>query len=204
MACRYQILYFPDQTFDRENSYRSHIWPSHGEQRHYGNVCPGYPKDYPEPESVVAVLRRGKKVKELPVVMRERNGGVSSISLKKIGILYDKSVIGDSDRKDASTKGEEKVNVRLQIIVAIAILFALGIIINMIRKRALELRYALAWLIVGVGVLILDVFPGVMEKLASVFRDIFSSQHVVFSWFLLFVGHHFCVDGCGVENVYTD
>lgn len=42
-----------------------------------------YPKDYPEPESVVAVLRRGKKVKEIPVVMRERNGGVSSISLKK-------------------------------------------------------------------------------------------------------------------------
>lgn len=42
-----------------------------------------YPKDYPEPESVVAVLRRGKKVKEMPVVMRERNGGVSSISLKK-------------------------------------------------------------------------------------------------------------------------
>lgn len=42
-----------------------------------------YPKDYPEPESVVAVLRSGKKVKEIPVVMRERNGGVSSISLKK-------------------------------------------------------------------------------------------------------------------------
>lgn len=42
-----------------------------------------YPKDYPEPESVVAILRRGKKVEELPVIMRERNGGVSSISLKK-------------------------------------------------------------------------------------------------------------------------
>ena len=42
-----------------------------------------YPKDYPEPESVVAILRKGKKVKEIPVVMRERNGGVSSISLKK-------------------------------------------------------------------------------------------------------------------------
>lgn len=42
-----------------------------------------YPKDYPEPESIVAVLRRGKKVKELPVIMRERKGGVSSISLKK-------------------------------------------------------------------------------------------------------------------------
>ncbi len=42
-----------------------------------------YPKDYPEPESVVAILRRGKKVEELPVVMLERQGGVSSISLKK-------------------------------------------------------------------------------------------------------------------------
>lgn len=42
-----------------------------------------YPKDYPEPESVVAILRRRMKVKEIPVVMREREGGVSSISMKK-------------------------------------------------------------------------------------------------------------------------
>lgn len=42
-----------------------------------------YPKDYPEPESVVAVLRRKRKVAEIPVVMRARSGGISSISLKK-------------------------------------------------------------------------------------------------------------------------
>lgn len=42
-----------------------------------------YPKDYPEPESVVAILRKNKKVKEIPVVMKERAGGVSSISPKK-------------------------------------------------------------------------------------------------------------------------
>lgn len=42
-----------------------------------------YPRDYPEPESVVAVIRRGMKVEEIPVIMRERSGGVSSISLKK-------------------------------------------------------------------------------------------------------------------------
>ena len=42
-----------------------------------------YPKDYPEPESVVAILRRKKKVLEIPVIMRERRGGVSSISMKK-------------------------------------------------------------------------------------------------------------------------
>ena len=38
-----------------------------------------YPKDYPEPESVTAILRMGKKVTEIPVVMREREEGTSSI-----------------------------------------------------------------------------------------------------------------------------
>ena len=42
-----------------------------------------YPRDYPEPESVVAVLRQNLKVEEIPVTMHERMGGVSSISLKK-------------------------------------------------------------------------------------------------------------------------
>lgn len=39
-----------------------------------------YPKDYPEPESVVAILNQGKTVGEYPVIMRERMEGVSSIS----------------------------------------------------------------------------------------------------------------------------
>jgi len=42
-----------------------------------------YPKDYPEPESVVAILRAGMNVKEVSVIMRERQGGVSSIRLWK-------------------------------------------------------------------------------------------------------------------------
>lgn len=42
-----------------------------------------YPKDYPEPESVVAILKRKMKVREVPVIMRERSDGVSSISLKR-------------------------------------------------------------------------------------------------------------------------
>ncbi len=38
-----------------------------------------YPPDYPEPESVAKLLRRGGKVVELPVEMRARGGGSSSI-----------------------------------------------------------------------------------------------------------------------------
>lgn len=42
-----------------------------------------YPKDYPEPESVVEILAEKYKVKEMPVKMRERMEGESSISFRK-------------------------------------------------------------------------------------------------------------------------
>lgn len=42
-----------------------------------------YPRDYPEPESVVALLLRGFKVAETAVRMKERQGGVSSINARK-------------------------------------------------------------------------------------------------------------------------
>lgn len=42
-----------------------------------------YPKDYPEPESVVAILAGNYKVKEIPVIMKERMEGESSISFRK-------------------------------------------------------------------------------------------------------------------------
>ena len=46
-----------------------------------------YPSDYPEPETAVTVLNAGYKIEEIPVIMRERQGGVSSITMKK-GAYY--------------------------------------------------------------------------------------------------------------------
>ncbi len=43
------------------------------------------------------------------------------------------------------------LTLKLQIIVAITIISALCIIINMIRRKSLELRYALSWLTAGIG-----------------------------------------------------
>lgn len=40
-----------------------------------------YPSDYPEPESIVKVTKMGYIVKEVPVSMNEREGGVSSINI---------------------------------------------------------------------------------------------------------------------------
>lgn len=42
-----------------------------------------YPIDYPEPESVVTALSEKYKVTEIPVIMNEREEGVSSISMGK-------------------------------------------------------------------------------------------------------------------------
>jgi glycosyltransferase involved in cell wall biosynthesis len=46
-----------------------------------------YPKDYPEPETVVTVLKNRLKVCEIPVIMNAREGGTSSITRIK-GLYY--------------------------------------------------------------------------------------------------------------------
>lgn len=42
-----------------------------------------YPADYPEPEAIVAAIMHRGKIKEYPVVMRERESGKSSINFIK-------------------------------------------------------------------------------------------------------------------------
>lgn len=57
------------------------------------------------------------------------------------------------------------MTLKIQIIVAVVILLGLAGIANMVRKEALDLKYALSWLTVGIIVLVLDVFPGLMNSL---------------------------------------
>lgn len=45
-----------------------------------GQFAANYPKDYPEPESVVTLLKQKARVSECAVIMNERKEGVSSIS----------------------------------------------------------------------------------------------------------------------------
>lgn len=42
-----------------------------------------YPSDYPEPEAIVSAVMHGGRIKEQPVIMRERENGTSSINLVK-------------------------------------------------------------------------------------------------------------------------
>lgn len=48
--------------------------------RTYINIyCQDYSNDYPEPEAIVTAVMYGGIIKEIPVVMNERQGGESSI-----------------------------------------------------------------------------------------------------------------------------
>jgi glycosyltransferase involved in cell wall biosynthesis len=42
-----------------------------------------YPMDYPEPEAVILLGKNGFTLKEVPVAMQERQGGISSINLRR-------------------------------------------------------------------------------------------------------------------------
>ncbi len=71
------------------------------------------------------------------------------------------------------------MTVKLQLIIGFSLVIALITIINMIRQRKLELKYALSWLIAIVFVLILDCFPVLLTKL-SAFLGIWASVNMIF------------------------
>ncbi len=69
-----------------------------------------YPDDYPETESIPDIVFSGGKAAEYPVVMRERTGGRSSISMKKSIYLVEK--VSLSLLLSRFVRGEEKTAVR--------------------------------------------------------------------------------------------
>ncbi len=57
--------------------------------------------------------------------------------------------------------------IRIQIVIAVFIILALLMVFNMVRKKRLDLRYALSWMILMVVLLVLDIFPILIDKLSK-------------------------------------
>ena len=77
---------------------------------------------------------------------------------------------------------------RLQIVIAVIILLGLSIVVNMVRRKQIELKYALAWLGAGLLVLVFDGFPQLMDWLAGML-GIASPVNMLF-----FLGFCFALD----------
>lgn len=55
------------------------------------------------------------------------------------------------------------MSIRLQIMVGVMLVVSLLIIGNMVRRKKLELKYALVWFLVGIVVLVFDIFPQLLN-----------------------------------------
>ena len=59
------------------------------------------------------------------------------------------------------------MSVKLQILLIVLILIAMMYIINLVRKKIIDFRYALLWLLVALCVLVLTIFPRLLILLSG-------------------------------------
>jgi hypothetical protein len=79
------------------------------------------------------------------------------------------------------------MTLKLKLIIIFVILLGVAYIVNLIRKRSLELKYALTWMILAVGLLVIVLIPGLLEALAEAL-GIYNVMNMVF-----FVGFIFAI-----------
>ncbi len=71
------------------------------------------------------------------------------------------------------------LSIKARILIVAGLLVLLAIIINMVRKRRLELKYVLAWMIADLALIFFAVFPQSMMGLASLL-GIYSPVNMIF------------------------
>ncbi len=71
------------------------------------------------------------------------------------------------------------MTVKLQIVIGIAILIVFAILVNMIRRRSLELKYALSWMAVLCALLLFDCVPKLLIVVSD-FLGIYAPVNMIF------------------------
>lgn len=68
---------------------------------------------------------------------------------------------------------------KIQITIAIGLVIALIMIINMIRKKSLELKYALSWIFLVAALIMIDFLPHLLDDISK-FLGIASPVNMIF------------------------
>lgn len=77
------------------------------------------------------------------------------------------------------------MTLQAQIIIIVFLFIVLAVIVNMIRKRRLELKYVLVWMGCDIALIVLTCFPGLMNILAKIL-GIQSPMNMIFFLGFLF------------------
>ncbi len=75
---------------------------------------------------------------------------------------------------------------KLQVIIVCGLLFVTLFMLNMVRKRKLELKYALSWVICAIVLVVLTCSPSLLIKLAD-FLGIYSPVNMIFFFGFVFL-----------------
>lgn len=71
------------------------------------------------------------------------------------------------------------MTLRIQVIIAVILLIMLAMILSMVRKRRLELKYVLGWILCDLALLVFDLFPFLLDRLAELL-GIYSPVNMIF------------------------
>ena len=69
---------------------------------------------------------------------------------------------------------------RLQIFAVLAVLVFLAVLVILLRKNRLSLKYSLLWLFSGIVLLILSLFPGLLDSFSRLI-GVYSSVNALFA-----------------------
>ena len=76
------------------------------------------------------------------------------------------------------------MSIKLQILIIVVIILAMLYIVNHVRKKSIDFKYALLWLFVCICVLVLAIFPKLLNVVAKAF-GIASPVNMLFFGFCL-------------------
>ena len=76
------------------------------------------------------------------------------------------------------------MTVKVRLLLVIGLVCVLVMIINMVRKRQLELKYVLGWLGCDFVLLLFAIFPGLMVWIIKFSWNLCTGKYDFFPWFL--------------------
>lgn len=127
-----------------------------------------YPYDYPEPDTNMQMILKGMKIKEIPVQMNKRETRSFFYFTFKVYQLYVKRnyfIICYKNKKDVG--GED--NMIYVFAIVFAIVFEI-FILNLVRRNKLDEKYSILWIILGIIILFVAIFPNSIITIAGWFN----------------------------------
>ena len=79
------------------------------------------------------------------------------------------------------------MTLKIQIIIAVMIAIFVAVLFVMTVKKSIQPKYTLAWFLISLGILILDIFPNLMTELSDAI-GIFSPVNMIFFVGFLYMG----------------